>query len=110
MPAKCKPPKTFARDLDDEVALFRTLADEHRLRILATLARADGGECVCVCDLNACLPLLQPTVSHHLRVLKEAGLVACERRATWVYYRLADGVRERLRRAVDFIVPERVPA
>ena len=108
MPARCKTTKTFARDLSDEIDLFRVLADEHRLRILATLARADD-DC-CVCDLNAGLPLLQPTVSHHLKSLKEAGLVECERRGTWVYYRLADGIRERLERALDTIVPERIHA
>lgn len=82
-----------------DAALFKALADAHRLNILAQLAAA--GEDVCVCEFTDCLPLNQPTVSHHLRVLREAGLVTCERRGTWVYYRLADDARARVRDALD---------
>ncbi len=97
---RCCPPGEIASDEFGAAAeLLKALADPHRLRILATLARASDE--VCVCDFTAALPLNQPTVSHHLRVLREAGLVTGERRGTWVYYRLADGARERIVAAVD---------
>lgn len=60
------------------------LAHPIRLRLLAILAR-NGGH-VCVCDLEAALPVKQPTVSHHLRLLREGGLIEGERRGQWVYY------------------------
>jgi ArsR family transcriptional regulator len=82
-----------------DAALFKALADPHRLKILAQLAAAPDE--VCVCDFTDALPLNQPTVSHHLRVLREAELVESERRGTWVYYRLTDGVPTRLRDALD---------
>ena len=74
--------------------LFRALADETRLAILRQLR--DQGE-VCACDFQACCTLAQPTVSHHLKVLREAGLVATEKRGLWVHYRLNSGNLERLR-------------
>jgi len=64
---------------------FKALADPVRLRLLSLIASAAGGE-VCVCDLSAAFDLTGPTISHHLRVLREASLVDCERRGTWVYY------------------------
>ena len=54
-------------------------------RLLSLVASHEGGE-VCVCDLTTGFALSQPTISHHLKVLREAGLLACERRGTWVYY------------------------
>ena len=66
-------------------ARFKALADPARVAIVNRLAAA--GE-VCVCDLTAALDLAQPTVSHHLRVLREAGLVESSRRGTWAFYRL----------------------
>jgi ArsR family transcriptional regulator len=65
---------------------FRLLADPIRLQILDLLAER-GGE-VCVCDLEAALPVKQPTVSHHLRLLHQAGAVSVVRRGLWAYYRL----------------------
>lgn len=85
---------------------MRALSDPHRLSILATLARANDE--VCVCDFTAGLPLNQPAVSHHLRVLKDAGLISGTRRGTWVYYRLANDARQTIAAAVDAILPERV--
>ena len=64
--------------------LLKALADPVRLRLMSMIAAADEA---CVCDLTAPFALSQPTISHHLRVLREAGLVDAERRATWVYYR-----------------------
>ena len=78
--------------------LFKALGDPHRLRLLEIIARASPD--ICVCDLNDGVPLLQPTVSHHLRVLKDAGLVTCERRANWMYYRVADDANDLLDGAI----------
>jgi DNA-binding transcriptional ArsR family regulator len=64
---------------------------------------AAATEAVCVCDFTDALPLNQPTVSHHLRVLRESGLIAGSRSGTWVYYRLAAGARKRLAHAVNHI-------
>lgn len=64
--------------------LLKALADPVRLRLMSLIAAADEA---CVCDLTAPFAVSQPTVSHHLRVLREAGLVDAERRGTWVYYR-----------------------
>lgn len=73
---------------------FKALADPTRVSIVNRLASAD--EC-CVCDLTDAFDLSQPTVSHHLRILRDAGLVEAERRGTWAYYRLVPDAIERLR-------------
>ena len=65
--------------------MFKALSDPVRLRLLSLIASHDGGE-ACVCDLTGEFDVSQPTISHHLRVLREAGLIDCERRGTWVYY------------------------
>lgn len=104
----CPPAAVDAADRTAEAGLFKALADPHRLTMLATLARADGE--VCVCDFTGALPLEQPTVSHHLRILRDARLVTCERRGTWVYYRLARDARERIDAALGALLPERVLA
>ncbi|WP_021594107.1 ArsR/SmtB family transcription factor [Actinomadura welshii] len=75
--------------------LFKAIADPVRLRLLSLIACHEGGE-VCVCDLTAAFDLTAPTISHHLKVLKQAGLIDSERRGTWVYYWLNPGVLERL--------------
>jgi ArsR family transcriptional regulator len=67
--------------------MFKALGDPVRLRLLSMIASAGGGE-VCVCDLTGSFNLTGPTISHHLKVLREAGLVDSDRRGTWVYYRL----------------------
>jgi len=103
-----RPVRVVDADFADHAQLFKALGDPHRLTILATLARAKDE--VCVCDFAAGLPLEQPTVSHHLRWLREADLVKCERRGTWVYYRLAPGVLARLRKAVNSLIPEKAIA
>jgi ArsR family transcriptional regulator len=78
---------------DPDVRLLAALADPARLAIVRQLA-SDGS--VCACDFSACDGLAQPTVSHHLRVLREAGLVHGERRGTWIYYRLDPAIADRL--------------
>jgi protein-tyrosine-phosphatase len=75
--------------------LLKTLADRHRLRIVNILLRA-AGEAVCVCEFQPQLGLSQPTVSHHLRQLLDAGLVEREKRGSYAYYRLAHGALEQI--------------
>ncbi|GAB3414006.1 ArsR/SmtB family transcription factor [Flindersiella endophytica] len=70
----------------DELARgFKALGDPVRLRLLSLIASFPAGE-ACVCDLTGTFDLTAPTISHHLRVLRESGLVTSERRGTWVYY------------------------
>ena len=64
--------------------VFKALGDPIRLRLMSLIAGADEA---CVCDLVAAFDVSAPTISHHLKVLREAGLVESERRGTWVYYR-----------------------
>jgi ArsR family transcriptional regulator len=65
---------------------FKALGDPVRLRLMSLIASREGGE-VCVCELTEGFDLSGPTISHHLKVLREAGLIFGERRGTWVYYR-----------------------
>lgn len=74
--------------------LFKALADRHRVRILNLLAAAD--DAVCVCKLMPGLGLAQPTVSYHLKLLVDAGLLERERRGRFGYYRIAAGALDRL--------------
>lgn len=90
----------------DLARTFKALADPVRLRLLSLIASHDGGE-ACVCDLSSAFDLTGPTISHHLRVLREAGLVTSERRATWVYYRV---VPDALRVLSDALLPAAVGA
>jgi ArsR family transcriptional regulator, arsenate/arsenite/antimonite-responsive transcriptional repressor len=69
----------------DLARMFKALGDPVRLQLLSRVASHGGGE-ACVCDLSVGLDLSQPTISHHLKVLRETGLLQCERRGTWVYY------------------------
>jgi ArsR family transcriptional regulator len=66
--------------------LLKALADPVRLRLLSLVASHEGGE-ACVCDLNDAFDLSQPTISHHLKVLHDAGLLDRSKRGVWVYYR-----------------------
>jgi len=79
---------------------FTALSDPVRLQVLSILAAAPEGE-VCVCDFVEPLGKSQPTVSHHMKVLADAGLVHGERRSKWVYYSLDRGRLARLRAAID---------
>lgn len=67
--------------------MFKALGDSIRLRLLSMIASAPGDGEVCVCDLTSPFDLSAPTISYHLKILREAGLVTSERRGTWVYYR-----------------------
>ena len=79
---------------------FKVLSDPARLRLLSLVAAQPGGEC-CVCDLVSPLGISQPTVSHHLKVLNQAGLLEREKRGTWVYYRVVPDRLETLRSALQ---------
>ena len=81
-------------------AMFKALGDPVRLRLLSLIASHPGGE-ACVCEISATFDLSQPTISHHLKLLRAAGLLDCERRGTWVYYRLVPGVLGRLASVLD---------
>ncbi len=99
-PVGCDPTPTVGRALTGaeaaELAVkFKALADPVRLRVLSAIAARAGGE-ACVCDVSDGLDVTQPTISHHLKVLREAGLVTSERRASWVYYCVVPEVLERL--------------
>lgn len=76
-------------------AVFKALSDPVRLRLLSAIAARAGQE-ACVCDVSDGIEVSQPTVSHHLKVLREAGLLTSERRASWVYYRLVPEALQRL--------------
>ena len=78
-------PRTKAAGVDPDVRLLQALADPTRLAIVRQLA-SDAE--VCACDFTSCCDVAQPTVSHHLKVLREAGWVTSERRGTWIWYRL----------------------
>ena len=90
-----------AAPLDEERAgelakVFKALGGPVRLRLLSMIAsRGEDGE-VCVCELTPAFDLSQPTISHHLKLLRQAGLIGCERRGTWVYYWVLPGVLDRL--------------
>jgi len=84
-------------EADGVAAAFRVLGDPHRLRLLSLISAQPDGE-ACVCELVEPLGLKQPTVSHHLKVLHEAGLLERERRANFIYYKVSPGPLGALRR------------
>jgi ArsR family transcriptional regulator, arsenate/arsenite/antimonite-responsive transcriptional repressor len=81
---------------DDMAATFAALGDPVRLRIVSMLAASESGA-ACGCDLEEPLGLSQPTVSHHLKILREAGLVEGEKSGRWVFYRVVPDRLEELR-------------
>ncbi|RKN10558.1 ArsR/SmtB family transcription factor [Streptomyces radicis] len=87
----CRPGLSAAplgEDRAGELArVFKALGDPVRLRLLSLIASRQGGE-VCVCELTPAFEVSQPTISHHLKLLRQAGLIDGERRGTWVYYRV----------------------
>ncbi|TDO86294.1 ArsR family transcriptional regulator [Enemella evansiae] len=90
--------------LDQESAqqlarVFKALGDPTRVRLVSLIAAAEGAE-ACICDLTEPVGLSQPTVSHHMKVLAEAGLVTREQRGKWAHYRLVAEAFEALRTAV----------
>jgi ArsR family transcriptional regulator, arsenate/arsenite/antimonite-responsive transcriptional repressor len=87
-------------EADATATLFRALADPARVKIVNLLARSD--EAVCVCELVPAVELSQPTVSHHLKKLTEAGLLEREERGKWAFYSVSGEAVERLAALVDF--------
>ncbi|MEV4077530.1 metalloregulator ArsR/SmtB family transcription factor [Nonomuraea fuscirosea] len=82
-------------DAADLAVLLKAVADPVRLRLLSMIGSHPGGE-ACVCDLTGVFDLTAPTISHHLKVLRTAGLIDGERRGTWVYYRIIPETVSRL--------------
>ena len=100
LPAICCGPATeplAVHERDQLAAQFKALADPTRVAIVNSLSGVDE---VCVCNLTATFDLSQPTISHHLKILREAGLVEATRRGTWAYYRLVPEALEALRGAL----------
>ena len=83
------------QDAAELARMFKALSDPIRLRLFSLIASHQGGK-VCVCDLIGPFEVSQPTISHHLKVLREAALVDCERRGTWVYYWVLPAALSRL--------------
>src|ERR1022692_2620788 len=79
--------------------IFKALGAPTRVRLLSLIAAADGGE-ACICDLTAPVGLSQPTVSHHMKQLADAGLVTREQRGKWAYYRVDPGMLSAVARAI----------
>jgi ArsR family transcriptional regulator len=97
LPSLCCGPDTpvlAPSERETLAAQFKALADPTRVAIVNRLAAVEE---VCVCDFVAALELSQPTISHHLKILRDAGLVEASRRGTWAYYRLVPDAVDALR-------------
>jgi len=92
----------MVKSADPDIQLLAALADPTRMEILRELA---GAPEVCACDFTDCCNVSQPTVSHHLKVLRDAGAVVSERRGNWVFYRIAPNLIERLGGIAQSLVP-----
>jgi ArsR family transcriptional regulator, arsenate/arsenite/antimonite-responsive transcriptional repressor len=90
------------RSIDPDIQLLAALADPTRMEIMRELA---GSAEVCACDFTDCCGVSQPTVSHHLKVLRDAGAVTSERRGNWVFYRIAPNLTERLGGIAQTLIP-----
>jgi DNA-binding transcriptional ArsR family regulator len=95
-------PRTKTTSLDPDVRMLSALADPTRLAIVRQLAAEQE---TCACDFTSCCDVGQPTVSHHLRVLREAGIVTSERRGNWIFYRLSPDVSARMAAIAASLVP-----
>lgn len=100
-------PQISQRDAERLAEDLQLLAHPIRLQLLDVLARNEGR--VCVCDLEAAVSVKQPTVSHHLRILREAGIVDAEKSGQWMFYRIRrealEALRERLGARLDALLP-----
>lgn len=94
------------RQTDPDVLLLQAAADPTRLAILRELSTSDQ---VCACDFGSCCDVSQPTVSHHLKVLRDAGWVTAERRGSWVWYALRPEAAARFRQLAGQIQPAPAP-
>lgn len=93
----------------DLAKAFKALGDPVRLRLLSMIASRRGDE-VCVCELTPAFDVSQPTISHHLKLLRQAGLVDCRRQGTWVYYRVLPAALDRLAAVLHVTRPAEVEA
>jgi ArsR family transcriptional regulator len=95
--------------IDPDVQLLQALAHPTRLAILRELTATSE---VCACDFTSCCDVRQPTVSHHLKILKEAGVIAADRRGTSIFYRLEPAAADRLRALAGELLggPQVIPA
>jgi ArsR family transcriptional regulator len=102
-------PRTKTTLIDPDVQLLQALGHPTRLAIVRELT---GTSEVCACDFTSCCDVGQPTVSHHLRILKEAGVIESERQGTSIYYRLIPSAAERLRALAGELIggPQVIPA
>jgi ArsR family transcriptional regulator, arsenate/arsenite/antimonite-responsive transcriptional repressor len=98
----CALPKVGERWAESRAELMKALADPTRLTMLASLWKAAAP--ICICDFTAGLGLSQPTISHHMAKLKEAGLVESKKRGIWVYYRLRDKMPTETRKLLSGLV------
>ena len=98
----CSLPVVKASWAEQRAELMKALADPTRLTMVASLLKA--GSPICICDFTAGLRLSQPTISHHMARLKEAGLVESEKRGIWVYYRLRDKMPTETRKLLSGLV------
>lgn len=92
----------MVKSLDPDIQLLAALADPTRMEIMRELA---GSTEVCACDFTSCCNVSQPTVSHHLKVLRDAGAVTSERRGNWVFYRIAPNLTERIGGIAQALAP-----
>ncbi|MGW4370053.1 ArsR/SmtB family transcription factor [Nocardia takedensis] len=107
---ECVPTPLVGAPLSAEEAtplagVFKALADPVRLRVFSAVAARAGHE-ACVCDLSEGIDVTQPTISHHLKVLRENGLLSSERRASWVYYRVEPAVLRQVSAFLAVVTPE----
>ena len=87
---------------DPDIQLLAALADPTRMSILRELA---GNPEVCACDFTSCCDVSQPTISHHLKVLRDAGVVVSERRGNWIWYSIAPNLQARLATIAQGLIP-----
>jgi ArsR family transcriptional regulator len=99
----CRPTMRARRptDVRDRAPLFKALGDATRLEIVALIAQAR--EPLCACEIEGQFDLAQPTISHHLKILRKAGVLTSERRGTWIYYALDPTLHEQLVEFADVL-------
>jgi ArsR family transcriptional regulator, arsenate/arsenite/antimonite-responsive transcriptional repressor len=98
----CSLPRVSVSWAEERAELMKALADPTRLTMVASLWKAEAP--ICICDFTAGLNLSQPTISHHMAKLKEAGLVESEKRGIWIYYHLRDRMPAETRKLLSALV------
>ena len=98
----CDLPRVNVSWAETRASLFKALADPTRLTMVAALWKAVAP--ICICDFTAGLDLTQPTISHHMAKLREAGIVQSEKRGIWIYYRLRDKLPTETRKLLSGLI------